>query len=119
MQRLYEKIYNKLELKDLDGIYKRAGCLRPCHYLKYKLEGDRLPTSYPSQNFLFSLNSVSNVTFVETELLVHPWTSLAAEFGGSLGLFLAGRGPLYKGGTAKACQACSLMFDNVSTENKF
>ena len=88
MQRLYEKIYNKLELEDLDGIYERTGCLKPCHYLKYNIVGDRLPTSYKSQNFLFSLNSVSNVTFVETELLVYPWTSLVAEFGGSLGLFL-------------------------------
>ena len=88
MQRLYEKIYNKLELEDLDGIYERTGGLKPCHYLKYKLEGDQLPTSYLSQNFLFSLNSVSNNTFVETELLVYPWTSLVAEFGGSLGLFL-------------------------------
>ena len=88
MQRLYEKIYNKLELEDLDGIYERTGCLKPCHYLKYNIVGDRLPTSYKYQNFLFSLNSVSNVTFVKTELLVYPWTSLVAEFGGSLGLFL-------------------------------
>ena len=88
MQRFYENIYNKLELEDLDGIYERTGCLKPCHYLKYKIEGDRVPTSYKSQNFLFSLNSVSNNTFVETELQVYPWTSLVAEFGGSLGLFL-------------------------------
>ena len=80
---MYEKLYNKLWIEDLDGIYRRTGCLKPCHYMKY-----RLPTSYKSKNFLFSLNSVSNDTFVETELLVYPWTSLVAEFGGSLSLFL-------------------------------
>ena len=86
--RMYEKLYNKLWIEDLDGIYRRTGCLKPCHYMKYKIEGDRLPTSYKSKNFLFSLNSVSNDTFVETELLVYSWTSLVAEFGGSLSLFL-------------------------------
>ena len=56
--------------------------------MKYWIVGEKLPTSYKSENFLFSLNSVSNDTFVETELLVYPWTSLVAEFGGALGLFL-------------------------------
>ena len=56
--------------------------------MKYWIVGGKLPTSYKSENFLFSLNSVSNDTFVETELLVYPWTSLVAEFGGALGLFL-------------------------------
>ena len=29
-----------------------------------------------------------NSTLVETEELIYPWTSLVAEFGGALGLFL-------------------------------
>ena len=88
LSRRYEKLYYNLIFEDLDGIYKRTGCLKPCNYLKYWIVGDRLPTSYQSDNFLFSLNSMSNDTFVETELLVYPWTSLVAEFGGSLSLFL-------------------------------
>ena len=86
--RRYEKLYYNLVVEDLDGIYKRTGCLKPCNYIKYWIVGDRLPTSYKSENFLFSLNAMSNDTFVETELLVYPWTSLVAEFGGSLSLFL-------------------------------
>ena len=35
-----------------------------------------------------ALLGVSNDTFVETEVLVYTWTSLVAEFGGTLGLFL-------------------------------
>ena len=75
-------------MEDLDGIYKKTGCLKPCHYLKYWVEGDGIPTTYKSDNFLFSLVSVSNNTYVETEMPVYPWTSFVAEFGGSLGLFL-------------------------------
>ena len=45
-------------------------------------------TSFKTEEHLFSLNAVSNNTFVETETLVYPWTSFVAEFGGSLGLFL-------------------------------
>ena len=56
--------------------------------MKYWIVGDKLPSAYHSEHFLFSINSVSNDTFVETELLVYPWTSLVAEFGGSLSLFL-------------------------------
>ena len=88
LSRKYENLYGNLIVEDLDGIYKRTGCLKPCHYMKYWIEGDRLPTSFKSNNFLFGLNSVSNDTFVETELLIYPWTSLVAEFGGTLSLFL-------------------------------
>ena len=56
--------------------------------MKYRIEGDRQSTSYKSPDFLFSLNSVSNDTFVEREELVYPWTALVADFGGSISLFL-------------------------------
>ena len=75
-------------MEDLDGIYQKTGCLKPCKYFKYKIVGDRHPTAYKSEDFLFSLHTLSNDTFVETEVLIYPWTSLVAEFGGSLGLFL-------------------------------
>ena len=86
--RRYEELYKNLLVEDLDGIYKKTGCLKPCHYLKYWVEGDGIPTTYKSDHFLFSLVSVSNNTYVETEMPVYPWTSFVAEFGGSLGLFL-------------------------------
>ena len=88
LSRRYEELYKNLLVEDLDGIYKKTGCLKPCHYLKYWVEGDGIPTTYKSDHFLFSLVSVSNNTYVETEMPVYPWTSFVAEFGGSLGLFL-------------------------------
>ena len=86
--REYEKLYDELYVEDLVGTYKKTGCLKPCHYMKYRIEGDRQATSYQSQDFLFSLDAISNDTFVEREQLVYPWTALVADFGGSISLFL-------------------------------
>ena len=70
-----------------DGITKLTGCRKPCVYSRYNLIGKTV-TMFPTLDFVFSLYSVSNNTRVETELLVYPLTSLVAEFGGTLGLFL-------------------------------
>ena len=57
-------------------------------------------TTASTPYFFLGLNSVSRSTFVEKEViliqeihfpkkvLIYPWTSLVAEFGGTLGLFL-------------------------------
>ena len=47
-----------------------------------------LPSSFATENFYCALLGVSNDTLTETEILVYTWTSLVAEFGGTLGLFL-------------------------------
>ena len=38
--------------------------------------------------FTFGLMPISGNINVETEALIYPWTSLVAEFGGALGLFI-------------------------------
>ena len=70
------------------GIQEFSNCWKPCTYLEYKALGDRKKTSIISNDFVFSLWAVTNFTLVETEVLVYPLTSLVAEFGGVLGLFL-------------------------------
>ena len=45
-------------------------------------------TAFKSDHFTFSLWSVSVDTYSEKEQLIYPLTSLVAEFGGTLGLFL-------------------------------
>ena len=50
--------------------------------------GDKYISSLVTNHSFFSLWAVSNSTLVETEHLIYPWTSLVAEFGGALGLFL-------------------------------
>ena len=53
-----------------------------------RIIGDRKATAYDSKDFLIGFVPATNDTYVERELLVYPWTSLVAEFGGTLSLFL-------------------------------
>ena len=62
-----------------------TGCLKPCHYKKYILLGEQI---FKSPNYQFDLWAVSSNTRVETEELKYPLSTLVAEFGGTLGLFL-------------------------------
>ena len=69
-------------------ISQLTGCSKPCFYKKYTFAGDRVYEDNEIEDFNFSLWTVSNDTVFETEHLIYPWTSLLAEFGGTLGLFL-------------------------------
>ena len=44
--------------------------------------------SLEAEGFLFSLWATSKKTTIRTEQLIYPVTSLVADFGGTLGLFL-------------------------------
>ena len=73
----------------LQGISKLTGCLKPCHYKKYSYLGEKEPSLFKSGNLVsFSLWAVSDNTRVSIEKLIYPLSSLIAEFGGTLGLFL-------------------------------
>ena len=69
-------------------ITRETGCLKPCSYKKYVLIGEKRRSAFKSEEFAFSLWAVSNSTLVEKEELIYPLSSLVAEFGGTLGLFL-------------------------------
>ena len=67
-------------------------------YKKYSFVGKEQKTDFVHDGFVFSLWALSNSTNIATEVLVYPWTSLVAEFGGTLGMKLdrlvsVGRGP--------------------------
>ena len=82
-------MFNKLAVTESEEIGHMTGCKKPCKYKKYNFLGD--PTShsaYKSDHFVFSLWAVSYKTNVETEKLIYPSSSLVAEFGGTLSLFL-------------------------------
>ena len=85
---LLEQLNKKYDNGEYANIVKQTGCIKPCKYNKYKLLGDPKTASYITDKFLFSLWAVSNNTWVETEELIYPLSSLVAEFGGTLGLFL-------------------------------
>ena len=65
-----------------------TGCKKPCFYKEYKFIGNKKVSYFVSENPIFSLWVVSYDTFVETEKLIYPLSSLVAEIGGTLGLFL-------------------------------
>ena len=72
------------------GLTKITKCKKPCHYKRYSFLGDQRVSSTGAGTGLvtFSVWAVSNDTMVEKEQLVYPFSSLVAEFGGTLSLFL-------------------------------
>ena len=86
--RRYNSIFNSLSKEELREITRITSCKKPCKYKKYVMVGERKRTSFKSDNFTFSLWAVSKNTEVKTEALIYPLSSLVAEFGGTLGLFL-------------------------------
>ena len=81
-------MYNELGNADLRTIFKTTNCMKPCVYRSFKLE-ERQSTVYGGKNeFYFSIWAATNVVFIEKEALVFPLSSLVAQIGGTLGLFL-------------------------------
>ena len=69
-------------------IITKTACQKPCRYREYVLvdgpsEYARAAYSY----FSVELYVASTDVTVLTEILVYPWTSLIAEFGGTFSLF--------------------------------
>ena len=86
--REYYRMFDQIRRTDLNNIAKLTNCIKPCKYKKYSLLGDRKPSVFPTEDVAFSLWAVSENTRVATEQLVYPLSSLIAEFGGTLSLFL-------------------------------
>ena len=90
--RQFEKLYIDLSNVPLSQIVKLTGCKRPCSYKEYKFVNTNLKefnyVDYPENQVVFCLWAVSQYTQVKDEVLVYPFQSFMAEFGGSLGLFL-------------------------------
>ena len=88
MCRKYGDLFDQLGFMDIDDITKLTGCKKPCFYRRYSFLGDKHFTSFKSEFFTVSFCVASRLTMVETEELIYPLSSLVAEFGGTLGLFL-------------------------------
>ena len=86
--REYNRIFEKIRTADLNSIATLTQCIKPCKYKKYSVLGDMIPSVFQSDYVAFSLWAVSENTRVATEQLVYPVSSLIAEFGGCLSLFL-------------------------------
>ena len=89
--RMFEEIYEGLVLMELASVVGRTGCTIPCNYNEYKfLNVDMKPDDeWPVDGQIqYGLWAVTKFTKFEQEILLYPFTSLLAEFGGALGLFL-------------------------------
>lgn len=81
-------MYSKLAFIEYKEINQLTDCLKPCKYRKYFFFGDPIETVFESEYFTFSLWAVSKETRIKKEHLIYPLSSLIAEFGGTLGIFL-------------------------------
>ena len=88
MCRQFETLYQEICVAGGRSLREVTKCKKPCKYRKYDVVGEKQPTSFKSEYFTLSFWALSNETTVWTEVPIYPWTSLVAEFGGTLSLFL-------------------------------
>ena len=82
-------MYFGLIYEDMKFIRNVTGCLKPCNYLEYKFHGEPMPSTFDSSGHsMFSVFAQTRYTTVEREELLYPSSSMVAEIGGCLGLFL-------------------------------
>ena len=79
-----------MKYEELNVIRGMTGCGKPCNYVEYKFHGGGIPSSFNSSgnHFVFSLLAQTRYTLVEREELLYPSSTMVAEVGGTLGLFL-------------------------------
>ena len=80
-----EKFFELSKLEQTD-IPIHTGCLFPCRYREYQIVDE--PITMGLENRMINLIRASKQVMVEKEVLVYPFSSFLAEFGGALGLFL-------------------------------
>ena len=87
---MFEKYYFNTSFEELDVIKEFTGCGKPCNYLEYKFLKERIPSGFdPSGDyFVFTIVAQTRYTTVEKEELLYPSSTMVAEVGGILGLFL-------------------------------
>ena len=84
----FARKYQKLVHADMSKILTRTGCQKPCRYREYVVaEGPNKSVYKAYSYFSVDLWIPSTDITILTEILVYPWTSLMAEFGGTFSLF--------------------------------
>jgi hypothetical protein len=81
-----DKEYNDLAIVEQTEIRDQTGCLLPCRYKEYKVADEPLTVSMETRSI--NLIRATKTVLIETEVLVYPFSSFLAEFGGALGLFV-------------------------------
>ena len=82
----FEREFFELSSLEKKHIKKKTGCLLPCWYTEYQVVDESI--IMPMNSSILDLHLATTTVLVKTEVLVYPFSSLIAEFGGALGLFL-------------------------------
>ena len=89
---ILSSFYKDLVNAESFDIFRMTGCKMPCSYNEYRFtttNAEVMPKLYSnSTSGWVAFWSASTRTWTEEEILLYPFTSLIAEFGGALGLFL-------------------------------
>ena len=72
---------------DLQSVEEKTNCKRPCTYNVFSLANNVQQLRTPNFTKVLLLLE-SNTILEKKQAYVYPWTSLVAEFGGTLGLFV-------------------------------
>ena len=67
-------------------MWSQTGCLLPCRYKEYTVVDQTL--SLDKYGKVLALVRATKTVLIETEILLYPFSSFLAEFGGALGLFV-------------------------------
>ena len=77
-----------MRYEELDMIERITGCGKPCNYLEYKFHGGKHPTSFPGDHIIFSFYALTRYTWIWREEVFYPSSTMVAEVGGILSLFI-------------------------------
>ena len=87
--RQFEEHFFFLESADQNEIHEMSKCLKPCNYMVYQqVDQYKVTEHFGNYDFHVALLPATVDVTVVKEVLLHPFTSLVADFGGTLGLFI-------------------------------
>ena len=85
----FARDYEVLKDASIGQIINRTGCHRPCKYKEYVVVDGPIESAYMTDYYLsIEFWMLTTDITIKTEQLIYPKTSLVAEFGGTLSLFL-------------------------------
>ena len=84
----FEETHRKLYDDESYEIEEMVGCKKPCTYNEFKFVYSSPEEFMPLVKNIVGFWAASRKTQIEEEVLLYPFTSFVAEFGGALGLFL-------------------------------
>ena len=64
---------NGIYPRDLEKIYNRTKCRKPCSYKKYSLVGEEQPSQIDNGHLLFSLAALQDSIEVQLSLWINIW----------------------------------------------